>query len=79
MLFLSKELATIHREVPLEFDFEKCKFTKPNFDKLRDAFIDLEFKTLYSRLLNVYEANNSQDEIKDETAEELKEFDEKES
>ncbi len=75
--FLSKELATIHREVPLEFDFEKCKFTKPNFDKLRDAFIDLEFKTLYSRLLNVYEANNSQDEIKDETSEELKEFDEK--
>ncbi len=76
--FLSKELATIHREVPLEFDFEKCKFSKPNFDKLREAFIELEFKTLYSRLLNVYEANNSQDEIKEEeTAEEFKEFDEK--
>ena len=75
---LSKELATIHCEVPLEFDFEKCKFQKPNFDKLREAFIELEFKTLFSRLLNVYEANKTQDEIKEEeTAEELKVFDEK--
>ncbi len=75
--FLSKELATIHREVPLEFDFDKCKFTKPNFDKLREVFIELEFKTLYSRLLNVYDATGKQDEITNETTDELKEFDEK--
>ena len=56
---------------------KNANLQKPNFDKLREAFIELEFKTLYSRLLNVYEANNTQDEIKEETAEELKEFDQK--
>ncbi len=55
--FLSKELATIHCEVPLEFDFEKAKFTKPDFDKLREIFLQVEFKNLYSRLLNYYDRN----------------------
>jgi len=61
---LSKDLATIHCEVPLKFDFEEAIFSKPDFDKLRGIFIELEFKTLYSRLLNVY--GNEKDEIKDE-------------
>lgn len=57
--FLSKELATIHCEVPLEFDFEKARLTEPDFDKLREIFLQLEFKNLYSRLLNFYERNGS--------------------
>ncbi|MEP0860690.1 MAG: DNA polymerase I [Ignavibacterium sp.] len=52
--FLSKELATIHTEVPLDFDFEKAKFEKPDFEKLREIFLELEFKTLYSKLLEIY-------------------------
>ncbi len=75
--FLSKELATIHREVPLEFDFEKCKFCKPNYDKLRDVFVELEFKNLYSRLLTIYEASETQADIKEEPVEEAAVFDEK--
>ncbi|MEJ2104720.1 MAG: DNA polymerase I [Ignavibacteriaceae bacterium] len=65
--FLSKELATIYCEVPMEFDFEKAKFEKPNFDKLRDLFIELEFKNLFNRLLKVYNENGEKKEtIKEE-------------
>jgi DNA polymerase-1 len=66
--FLSKDLATIHCNVPIKLMFEDAKFEKPNFDKLREVFKELEFKTLYSRLLKVY----------DNTSEELIEFDEDE-
>lgn len=52
--FLSKELATIHTGVPLEFNFEDAKFEKPDFEKLREIFVELEFKSLYSKLLNIY-------------------------
>jgi DNA polymerase-1 len=64
--FLSKDLVTINCSVPMDFDFEKAKFEKPQFDKLRDLFIELEFKTLYSRLLKVYEGSNEQKEITNE-------------
>ncbi|MCW9066482.1 MAG: DNA polymerase I, partial [Ignavibacteriaceae bacterium] len=61
--FLSKELATINCKVPMEFDFNKAKFEKPQFDKLRDLFIELEFKNLYTRLIKVYDGTNEQKEI----------------
>jgi len=61
--FLSKELATINCKVPMDFDFNKAKFEKPDFDKLREIFVELEFKSLYSRLLKVYEQNGEQKEI----------------
>jgi DNA polymerase-1 len=60
--FLSKELVTINCSVPMDFDFEKAKFEKPQFDKLRDLFIELEFKNLYTRLLKVYNHNGEQKE-----------------
>ena len=55
--FLSKDLATIHCQVPIEIDFEKAKFENPDFDKLREIFIDLEFKNLYNRLLKIYDTS----------------------
>lgn len=72
--FLSKELATIFCSVPMEFDFEKAKFEKPDFDKLRDLFLELEFKNLFSRLLKVYDSNKVQ-EIKEEELTDAKTFD----
>ncbi|HEY6906352.1 MAG TPA: 5'-3' exonuclease H3TH domain-containing protein, partial [Ignavibacteriaceae bacterium] len=57
--FLSKELATIHCKVPIEFDFEQARLTEPDFDKLREIFLQVEFKNLYSRFLNFYEKNGS--------------------
>lgn len=65
--FLSKDLATIHCEVPIEIDFEKTKFTKPDFDKLKEIFFELEFKALYIKLLNLYQGkieNKVDEEIK---------------
>jgi DNA polymerase-1 len=52
---ISKDLATIHCSVPIEFDFEKTLVTRPDFDKVRPVFIELEFKNLYSRLLNTFD------------------------
>lgn len=75
--FISKILATIHCEVPLEFDFEKAKFTKPNYDGLREVFIELEFKNLYSRLLSVYSTEKGEEAIAEELAPELETYNEK--
>lgn len=60
--FISKDLATIHCFVPLEFDIEKALFRKPDFDIIRPVFIELEFKTLYTRLLKIYENGMRRDE-----------------
>jgi DNA polymerase-1 len=54
LAFLSKELATIHLEVPLDFDFDKARFEKPDFDKMREIFVELEFSTPYNRLMKIY-------------------------
>ncbi|MCG6914648.1 DNA polymerase I [bacterium BMS3Abin03] len=76
--FLSKELATIQCSVPIEFDFDKAKFEKPDFDKLRDVFVELEFKNLFTRLLKIYETNKV-DEIKEEELSDSKTFDKSKS
>jgi DNA polymerase I len=52
--FISKELATIHCLVPLEFNFDATKIKSPDFDTLRTIFVDLEFTNLYSKFLNFY-------------------------
>ncbi len=73
---LSKELAAIHCGVPLEFNFDKAKLTEPDFDKLREIFLQLEFKNLYSRLLNFYERNGgSKGEEIETTSPEAETFD----
>ncbi|MBE0570935.1 MAG: DNA polymerase I [Ignavibacteriaceae bacterium] len=63
---LSKELATINCKVPMEFDFNEAKFSKPDFDKLGDLFIELEFKNLYTRLMKVYNHDDEQQKIANE-------------
>ena len=52
--FLSKELATIKLDVPIEIDFEKAKFTLPDFDRLNKLFAELEFKAFGSKLLKLF-------------------------
>jgi len=72
--FLSKELATILCSVPMEYDFDKAKFEKPDFDKLREVFVELEFKNLFTRLLKIYETDKVE-EIKEEELSNSKKFD----
>jgi DNA polymerase-1 len=74
--FLSKELATIKCDVPMEIEFEHAKFEKPQFDKLREFFGELEFKTLFSRLLKVYD-NSIEEPMEFAKDEVMKSFDEK--
>ncbi|WP_339791055.1 DNA polymerase I [uncultured Imperialibacter sp.] len=47
---LSKELATIHCEVPIEFDEELLRFKGPDEEKLKGIFNELEFRTLAKRI-----------------------------
>lgn len=48
--FLSKELATIITDVPIEIDFQKTIIGKPDIEKIKSIFEELEFKNLYVRL-----------------------------
>jgi len=69
--FLSKDLATIHCEVPIEFDFEHAKFSDPNYEKLKEILFELEFKTIYAKLLKIFQGNQIEevkiDEFKNES------------
>ena len=47
--FLSQHLATIHRDVPMDFDLEKCRWGGYDKGKLADLFADLGFKSLLYR------------------------------
>jgi len=50
----------------VEIDFDQAKFENPNFNKIKELFLELEFKTLYNRLLKVY--NNSTEETLDDSS-----------
>lgn len=78
--FLSKELATIHCEVPLEFDFDKAKFSDPDFEKVKEIFLELEFKNLFTRLMKIYQNENKekiQENISEPVSDNLQSFDTK--
>jgi DNA polymerase I-like protein with 3'-5' exonuclease and polymerase domains/5'-3' exonuclease len=51
--FLSKKLATIDRNVPIEFDFEKCAFDLKNDDEIKKLFFRLGFKSLVNRINDI--------------------------
>ncbi|MCX6317611.1 MAG: DNA polymerase I [Bacteroidetes bacterium] len=51
MALLSKKLATIITDVPVEFHEEDFKLKEWNKEKLKEIFAELEFKTLGKRLL----------------------------
>ncbi len=61
--YLSKELATIITDIDFEVDFEKAKFTKPNFDKLIKLFAELEFKNFESKLTKIYSSGEKDEDI----------------
>lgn len=49
-VFLSKKLATIKRDVPIEFDLEKTALKNYDRNKVADMFRELNFKSLLSKL-----------------------------
>lgn len=66
--FLSKDLATIHCEVPVKIDFEKTKFSHPDFDKLKEIFLELEFKSLFVKLQKFYQGNVESEKVAEENS-----------
>ena len=73
---ISKDLATIHCKVPLEFDFEKAKFRKPDFEALRKIIVELEFKDIYNRMLSIYDSASADAKLNEIVEEDVSAFDE---
>lgn len=55
---LSKKLATIHIDVPVEFDEEKLRYTGPDAEVLKPIFNEMEFKTISARVFNEAESSS---------------------
>ncbi len=53
LAFLSRELVTIHTEVPVAIDFHQLKASNADATKLITLFDELEFKALASRIRNL--------------------------
>lgn len=50
LALMSRRLATINTEVPIEINFEEFKVEEPDFDALIDLYIKLEFNSLLKKL-----------------------------
>jgi DNA polymerase-1 len=59
--FMSQKLATIHRDVPLDFSLEECKWGEYDKEKLRSLFEELGFQSLLRRFSENGENNKSKD------------------
>ncbi len=51
---LSKKLATIIIDVPVEFEQEQYDLETPDFDQVREIFDEIEFRRLYENLYRVF-------------------------
>ena len=58
---MSKFLATIRTDVPMELDLDELKIEEPDETKLRAIFEELEFKTLINKFLNKVESKPKTD------------------
>ena len=58
---MSKFLATIRTDVPMELDLDELKVEQPDETKLRAIFEELEFKTLINKFLNKNEVKPKTD------------------
>ena len=62
---MSKMLATINTEAPVEFDAEELKVKQPNLPELLKLFEELEFRTFAKRLTSDYKDKIDKEEKKD--------------
>ena len=58
---MSKFLATIRTDVPMQLDLEELKVEQPDEAKLRSIFEELEFRTLINKFLNKGEVKSKTD------------------
>ena len=55
---LSKKLATIITDVPIEFEEEKYNLEVPDFQKIKDIFEKIEFRRLYDNIYKILNTSN---------------------
>lgn len=63
--FLSKQLATIMIDIPMEYNFEEMGYSSPDPNKLKSVFDELEFKALAKRIFTDLSLNVSQSQEND--------------
>ena len=59
---LSKKLATIITDVPIDYKIEELKLNVTNLDKAREIFEELEFRRIISSLNSIFSINNEKNE-----------------
>ena len=72
---MSRFLATIRTDVPIELNLDELKITEPDADRLNEIFAELEFKSLADKILkkekqNVKKVNQQLDLFAENTTEE---------
>lgn len=64
--YMSKELATIKRDVPIDFNLDDCAMRPYNKERVLELFTDLEFRGLFDRLPKIESMNDVPGISKDE-------------
>ncbi len=54
---LSKQLATIMLDCPVEFHEENYKLSQPNFDEVQQLFQELEFRRMWETMQRIFRVN----------------------
>lgn len=62
---LSKKLATIICDAPIDFDEDKYDLEDPDFEKVREVFDEIEFRRLYENLYRAFKSEAADPAIAD--------------
>ncbi len=73
---ISKKLATIILDVPIELEEEKLKYSEPNFENLEKLFKELEFNNFSKRVLELKQSNENSNKTTNKTTSQTSLFDE---
>jgi len=65
--FLSKTLATIKTDVPIDFNLDATLFHKPNLEKLNTILSDLELKSIINKVNKLFDTDFDDSELIEET------------
>ena len=60
---LSKKLATIITDVPIEYKIEELEFNVINLDKVREIFEELEFRRIISSLSSIFNVDEEKNKL----------------
>jgi DNA polymerase I len=58
---LSKKLATIMLDVPIDYDFASFKFKNPDVSKIKEIFGDLEFRRMTENFMKIFTSKHEKE------------------